>query len=131
MCSPDHQLARRARVSLADLAGESIVALASQIGIRNALEAQSDLLAGLRSSAIEASSTLILTMLLKQNIGISIMPWPAAQLPTMGTLAFVPIADVHLRRDLYIIRRRRHSLSPAAEQLETEIRGAGALAPVS
>lgn len=131
VCSLEHPFAGRASINLSDIGDEPIVALASQTGIRNALEAQSALPSTLWSSTIEASSTLTLTMLLKQNAGIAIMPELAAQLPAMGTLAFVPIADIDMERELYIIRRRQHSLAPAAERLEAEIRGAAEKGPFS
>ena len=120
-CHRDHRLAGRPDIALSDLQGEDIITLTWHSGVRAALESAPDLPADLLSTGLETNNIVTLMMMVRQGLGCALMPELAARVELHDSLAFVPLRDLDMTRRLFLITRKAHSLSPAAQALAERV----------
>ncbi len=99
---------------------EALLMLSTDTGIRAQLSqtpAGLSINLNLDRPTIEVSSPAGLAALVESGIGLSILPALAAGTRSFEHLAFRPLSNPAIYRDLYIIRRRGRSLSPAAHAM--------------
>nr|WP_067292344.1 LysR family transcriptional regulator [Marinobacterium profundum] len=102
------------------LADEELLMLSADTGIRAQLAqtpAGNAIRLGLDRPAIEVSNPAGLAALVEAGIGLSVLPALAAGTRSFEHLAFRPLSEPAIYRDLYIIHRRGRSLSPAAHAM--------------
>lgn len=115
------------------LASEELLLLSTDTGIRAQLAqtpAGDTLREGLDRPAIEVSNPAGLAALVEAGIGLSVLPALAAGTRSFAQLGFRPLSEPALYRDLYIIRRRGRSLSPAAHAMLQLLRQTFAAMPM-
>ena len=103
-----------------DLKQHSLTMLSVENGIRIQLEqliSKKQIPLKLDHSLIEASTPATLASLIQNGIGISILPALAASTPAFHSLAFKPLNEPVLRRELCLITRKGRSIGPAGEEL--------------
>ncbi|GGO87135.1 LysR family transcriptional regulator [Marinobacterium nitratireducens] len=124
--APDHPLAREnGTLDWQALAGEELLMLSTDTGIRAQLSrypARQDIGLQLDRPTLEVSNPAGLAALVEAGMGLSVLPALAAGTRSFASLHFRPLANPALHRDLYIIRRRGRSLSPAADSLLAMVR---------
>lgn len=119
ICRRDHPLARDwDRLTWADLTGVDFIAngLCSQIrddGFSPILD----------SARLTVRNTASLLGLVRAGVGITVLP-RLVVLPEFTDLAFLPLADVDARREVWMITQPRQMLTPAARALADAIRRA-------
>lgn len=112
----DHPLAdSTAALSWSACLQQPLLLLSKDHGIRQQLDAW-QCLAGARDG-IEVSKPASLAPLVKQGLGVSILPALAVGADAFTGLQFRPLMTPVRMRTLYIITRQGRSLSPAAAQL--------------
>lgn len=117
VCSPEHALARRKRVSIAKLAGEPFIGFERDIPTRKAIDR---LLKQHRVSvnyAMELDNIETIKRSVEVGIGLSILPESAvAQEVRTGMLKALPFLEGSFTRTLGIIHRRGKAFSAAAQE---------------
>jgi DNA-binding transcriptional LysR family regulator len=117
VCHPGHALASHARVSLANLRGEPMVAFQSGLKIREEIDralADEDVTVDV---ALEFDNIETMKRAIEIGAGVSLLPAPTVEREVGdGTLAEVPLDDATLVRPLGIIYRRDRKLSDTAER---------------
>ncbi|NVK42395.1 MAG: LysR family transcriptional regulator [Oceanospirillaceae bacterium] len=126
--SPDHPLARESgTLDWKALAGEELLMLSTDTGIRAQLSrypARQDIGLQLDRPTLEISNPAGLAALVEEGLGLAILPALASGTRSFEQLHFRPLANPTLHRDLFIIRRRGRSLSPAADAMLALVREA-------
>jgi DNA-binding transcriptional LysR family regulator len=112
-----HPVARRRRATWRELEAYPHIMLTTDTGIRAALKTASPLPASARDPLYQLSSTTAVEALLRQGLGISILPALAARLIASRHLRFTPLVDPVVEREICIITRRGRALSPAAQSM--------------
>jgi DNA-binding transcriptional LysR family regulator len=115
------------------LASEELLMLSTDTGIRAQLAqtpAGSAIRLRLERPAIEVSNPAGLAALVEAGIGLSVLPALAAGTRSFEHLHFRPLSEPAIYRDLYIIRRRGRSLSPAAHAMLQLLRETFAAMPL-
>ncbi|MDQ0380719.1 LysR family transcriptional regulator [Amycolatopsis thermophila] len=119
LCGPDHALARRAEVTLADLAEESFVDFPLGWGNRTLVD-RAFAGAGLtRSVPLEVSDYATARSLICQGLGVGFVPAGAAD--GMAGVVEVPLVPEPLRWSVSLVHSAVRPLSPAAAALLREI----------
>lgn len=118
VCHQGHALAQmRGDIFLKDINPAEIISLRTDTGIAQMLGTSPAIPDALRSGQFVAHSTIAQLLLIAQNLGVSLLPEYAAGVLGGQQITYRPIADLHLERQLYLMRRRAMALSPAASQL--------------
>ncbi len=100
------------------LATEPLVHLSSDTGIRAQLsKLGEDVAFSIRSAKLEASSPAGVAALVREGLGMSVLPALAASTAMFDGLEFQPLEEPAIFRDIHIISRRGRTLSPAANAL--------------
>lgn len=125
VCSPAHRLARRARVPLAELAGEKFIAFAADLPTRKALD-RALRGAGLRlRPEREFDNIETVKRTVEIDGAVSILPESAlANERRSGSLVPVEIAAPGLWRPVGVVTRRNRAGSPALRRFLQLLRGA-------
>jgi DNA-binding transcriptional LysR family regulator len=112
VCAPDHRLARRARLTIADLADERLIMFEPGSSTREVVD-QAFLRADVAARvALEANDLAFVRALVARGIGVGIMPRSFADLP--GPAIAVRPLSPRLRMPVALWWRRGRHLSPAA-----------------
>ncbi len=117
VASRQHPLARGRQVAWKQLAGYAQVGLASHTGIEALLKSTPNLSWGATEPLYQLSSTAAVEALLRQDLGVSVLPALAAHMMSASDLAFIPLVKPVVEREICIITRRGRALSPAAQSL--------------
>jgi len=132
--APDHRLAQQSgTLDWKALAGEELLMLSTDTGIRAQLSrypARQDIGLQLDRPTLEVSNPAGLAALVEAGLGLSILPALAAGTRSFEQLRFRALDNPALYRDLYIIRRRGRSLSPAADAMLQLVRDNFAAMPL-
>lgn len=116
-CRRDHPLARKRRVSWADLAAHDFITVDKASGNRLLID---QALAGVASrpqSLYEAQHVTTLLGLVEAGLGVAAVPSLAMPERDHPLLVSIPLDEPVVTRVVGLIRRRGRSLSPAAQQL--------------
>ncbi|HRO59404.1 MAG TPA: LysR family transcriptional regulator [Burkholderiaceae bacterium] len=112
--SRKHDAGRSEPVRWSELDPDRYVALASSYGLRQLIERHRSVTDALRSPRYEVASTASLALLLEEGLGYGIVPAMTAQPLLTHDFVFRLLEGPVLHRELHIIKRRNHGLSPAA-----------------
>ena len=114
-----HPLLEKETLNWSDLTDYQLIYLTSDTGIRAQLSRMpSETPTGLKLDGplLEVSNPAGLAELVKEQIGIAVLPALAAGTASFEPLYFVPLDQPVIERQINIISRRGRSLSPAAAQ---------------
>jgi DNA-binding transcriptional LysR family regulator len=116
-CRRDHPIARKRRITWAELNEHDYMTVAKSSGNRLLIDlALTDIPARPRwFYEVRHVSTLV--ALVEAGLGVAAVPRLAMPLTDHPTLVSVPLVDPAITRTVGLIRRRGRSLSPAAQQL--------------
>lgn len=125
-CAPQHPLARRESLSLADLDGQTLVAFEDGLTIRRRLDKALSAAGVSTSVAMEFDNIEIMKRAIETNSGVGLLPEPTvAREVTLGSLRALPLLDAEgntaLKRPLGIIHRRNKRLTSIAERFIREL----------
>jgi DNA-binding transcriptional LysR family regulator len=117
VCHPQHALANRPAIRLAELAGESFVAFESTLRIRAEIDRQLLIHDVEVNIAHEFDNIETIKRDIEIGAGVSILPEPTVEREiASGTLTKVPIIGPKLERPLGILHRRDRTLGTIAHQ---------------
>ena len=118
LCPRDHPLAAKVgELTWSDIAKYPLASLGPEGGIRAMLDNDPRVARILPQPMYEVSSVSSLLALVETGVGIGIFPGIVASPIMSKDLVFRPIIRPVLRREVFFIRRKRRSLTPAASAL--------------
>ena len=107
------------------------VGLNSANGIRQLIDREPTVPAGFRHPRYEVGSTSSLTPMLRDGFGFGIVPALAAGPMVDQGLIVAPLEQPRMYRDLQLIKRKGHGLSPSAQALVEQVATALSLLALS
>jgi DNA-binding transcriptional LysR family regulator len=116
-CRRDHPLAKKRRVTWAELAQYDYISVSKASGNRLLLDQALSGVAGRPQSIYETQHVTTMLGLVEAGLGVAAVPsiaMPAADHPI---LVSVPLTDPVVSRKIGLIRRKGRTLTPAAQQL--------------
>ncbi len=117
VCSPEHALANRRRVSIAKLNGESFIGFERDIPTRKAIDRILKRFQVTANYAMELDNIETIKRSVEVGIGISILPENAVQTEVRnGMLAALKFTEGTFTRSLGIIHRHQKVFSKAAQE---------------
>jgi LysR family transcriptional regulator, carnitine catabolism transcriptional activator len=120
VCRDDHELAAKRSVGLAQLAGRTMVHLARSSSVRQQLDGQTALGAA-DADALEVEHLATVAGLVREGLGVSVVPELTLFHFQREGLRAVPIRDKTLRRPIVLARRKARALSIAARAMWDEV----------
>jgi DNA-binding transcriptional LysR family regulator len=127
VCRRDHPLASKRRLKLSDLAPYPIVQLARSSSVRQHLEAA--IYPTQLQTVMELDQLSSVAGMVRAGLGLSVVPTLTLFHFDSPQLATKPLDAPELQRQIFIVQRRDHSLSAAAQALyETVVASKPALA---
>ncbi len=112
---PDHPLARRRRLKLADLAAETFLIRERGSGTRDAMERAFSAQRFRPAELIETGSNETIKQAVMAGMGVSFLSLHTVGLETSThRLVVLPVSGMPVMRDWYAVHRERKHLSPAA-----------------
>jgi LysR family carnitine catabolism transcriptional activator len=119
VCRRDHPLASKRRLKLLDLAPYPIVQLARSSSVRQYLEAA--IYPTQLQTVMELDQLSSVAGMVRAGLGLSVVPTLTLFHFDSPQLATKPLDAPELRRQIFIVQRRDHSLSAAAQALYEEV----------
>ena len=119
VCRRDHPLASKRRLKLQDLAPYPIVQLARSSSVRQHLEAA--VYPTQLQTVMELDQLSSVAGMVKAGLGLSVVPTLTLFHFDSPQLATKPLDAPELHRQIFIVQRRDHSLSAAAQALYEEV----------
>jgi len=116
-CRRDHPLARRRRVTWADLAAHDFIAVSKSSGNRLLLDQALAGLARRPEALYEAEHVTTQLGLVEAGLGVAAVPSLSMPGRDHPLLVGIPLHEPEVTRHVGLIRRRGRLLSPAAQQL--------------
>ena len=116
-CRRDHPLAKKRRVTWADLAAYDYISVSKASGNRLLIDQALSGQPGLPQNIYEAQHVTTMLGLVEAGLGVAAVPSMAMPGPDHPLLVSVPLSDPVITRKVGLIRRKGRSLSPAALQL--------------
>ncbi|WP_417532634.1 LysR family transcriptional regulator [Marinobacterium stanieri] len=116
----DHPLARMRLLSWQQLPDDDLLLLSEDTGIRAQLRRFSQsghIPVQLDQVQIEVSNPAGMAALISKGLGVSLLPALAADTHSFAGVAFVPLHDPVVEREICVITRKGRALSPAAAAL--------------
>lgn len=118
MFPSDHPMALSAEpISWSDVVGLPMASLAADAGIRAQIENHPEVGRLLPRPLYEVSNVSALQALVQHGAGVAVVPWMSARRATGGSMNYRPLAAPSVWRELFLIRRERRSLGPAASEM--------------
>ncbi|WP_104663772.1 LysR family transcriptional regulator [Ensifer adhaerens] len=118
VCRENHRFAKRKSVRWAELKDETLITLAASNPLRNIVEHNlMRVVPNYRPTYEVRFSTTAISMI-AAGMGVSILPENSGQLASAVGVTTVDLIDPVVMRDVSLLQRRHHSLSPAAEHLK-------------
>jgi LysR family carnitine catabolism transcriptional activator len=114
VCRHDHPLAQKRRINVADLAGHELIHLAPSTSVRQHVD---QLLRGVsvRHAGLEVEHLATLAGLVKQGLGISLVPeLTLFQFRSMDLIA-IPLDSQAVVRPILVVQQKERALSHAAQ----------------
>ena len=112
---PDHRLAGRDSVPLTEAADESFIGLRPDFGFRRVSDELCRAAGFTPQIAFESTDLTTIDRLVGAGLGVAVLPAGAVRGTESGATP-VPLAGVRARRDIGLVWRRNHPLSPTAQR---------------
>jgi DNA-binding transcriptional LysR family regulator len=109
-----HPLARRKRISLADLAEWPLVLMESETSVRAIVDAAFVSAGSSIRPAAEATYMMTAVGLVRAGLGVTILPESAREIEAEPSLRRLPIDDERFLRRIALVKRRNRALPRAA-----------------
>ncbi|KSV73320.1 MULTISPECIES: LysR family transcriptional regulator [Ensifer] len=118
VCREDHRFAKRKSVRWAELKDETLITLAASNPLRNIVEHNLIRVAPNYRPKYEVRFSTTAISMIAAGMGVSVLPENSGQLASAVGVTTVDLIDPIVMRDVSLLQRRHHSLSPAAEHLK-------------
>ena len=118
VCREDHRFARRKSVRWAELMDETLITLAASNPLRNIVEHNLIRVVPNYRPKYEVRFSTTAISMIAAGMGVSVLPENSGQLASAVGVTTVDLIDPVVMRDVSLLQRRHHSLSPAAEHLK-------------
>ena len=125
VCAARHPFANLPSIALADIPAGEVISLASGTGTTRLLQ-EAGLPEALIHGPLTAFSTIGQLRMIAGGIGVGLMPRLAVSVTGDVDLRCIPLRDLTIRRQLFVISRDRKTLPPAAARLLARVRRAAA-----
>lgn len=115
-----HSFSQQPQLQWRQLIKEELLFLSADTGIRaqlNQFRKAGQLQLSDQKAILEVSNPAGLAALIRQHIGISVLPALAASTESFKELRFIPLIEPQMRRQICLVSRNGRSLSPAASTL--------------
>lgn len=122
-CRHDHPLAKKRRVTWAELAKHDYMTVSKSSGNRLLIDNALAAVASRPRWSYETRHVSTMLGLVEAGLGVAVVPRLALPAGRHPVLASVPIAEPKVTRTLGLIRRRNRALAPAAQQLYDMLSG--------
>jgi len=116
-CRRDHALAKKRRVTWAELAEYDFISVSKASGNRLLLDQALAAVPGRPQAIYEAQHVTTMLGLVEAGLGVAAVPAMAMPGADHPLLVSVPLSEPVIMRKVGLIRRKGRSLSPAAQQL--------------
>ena len=118
VCREDHRFAKRKSVRWTELKDETLITLAAANPLRNIVEHNLlRVVPNYRPKYEVRFSTTAMSMI-AAGMGVAVLPENSSQLASAVRVTTVDLIEPLVMRDVSLLQRRHHSLSPAAEHLK-------------
>jgi DNA-binding transcriptional LysR family regulator len=115
VCPARHPLSKLPdQLVWSDLKKQPMVTMASGASVRDIMDRHKNVSAYFEDPACEVSSIFALGALIEHKVGIATLPALVARQIVSKNLVFRPLHRPIIKRDLFVIKRRGRSLTPAA-----------------
>ena len=114
----DHRFARRKSVHWAELKDEPLITLAAANPLRSIVEHNLIRVVPNYRPKYEVRFSTTAISMIAAGMGVAVLPENSSQLASAVRVTTVDLVDPHVMRDVSLLQRRHHSLSPAAEHLK-------------
>ncbi|MEI4472915.1 LysR family transcriptional regulator [Frigidibacter sp. MR17.24] len=114
-CHAAHPLAGAPEVRLSMIDPAEVIALDAGAGTRRLIDGCDAIPAALKAGALETQSTIAQLCLIRAGLGVALLPERAVGLFGDPAIRFRPIADLALRRSLYLLEPARRARSHVAQ----------------
>lgn len=121
LVADNSRFSREKSLDWKDIEEENYISLDTLTGINQLLNESGVATKILRQPKSQVSSSAVMASLVKQNLGYSIVPAMTGRLILEEGLAFIPLIDPVIHRDLYLVKRKMRKLSPSAVELLREL----------
>jgi DNA-binding transcriptional LysR family regulator len=118
VCREDHRFAKRKSVRWAELKDETLITLAASNPLRNIVEHNLIRVVPNYRPKYEVRFSTTAISMIAAGMGVSVLPENSGQLASAVGVTTVDLIDPIVMRDVSLLQRRHHSLSPAAEHLK-------------
>ncbi|MFK0276531.1 LysR family transcriptional regulator [Ensifer sp. NPDC090286] len=118
VCREDHRFAKRKSVRWAELKDETLITLAASNPLRNIVEHNLIRVVPNYRPKYEVRFSTTAISMIAAGMGVSVLPENSGQLASAVGVTTVDLIDPVVMRDVSLLQRRHHSLSPAAEHLK-------------
>ncbi len=118
VCREDHRYAKRKSVRWAELKDETLITLAASNPLRNIVEHNLIRVVPNYRPKYEVRFSTTAISMIAAGMGVSVLPENSGQLASAVGVTTVDLIDPIVMRDVSLLQRRHHSLSPAAEHLK-------------
>ncbi|MDX3977694.1 LysR family transcriptional regulator [Shinella sp.] len=117
-CHDDHRFAKRKSVRWAELQEENLIVLAATNPLRNLVEHNLiRVVPNFRPKYEVRFSTTAISMI-SAGMGVAVLPENSSQLASAVQVKTIDLIDPPVMREVSLLQRRHHSLSPAAAHLK-------------
>jgi DNA-binding transcriptional LysR family regulator len=118
VCPARHKLAKLpGPLTWSDLKKQPMVTMAQGTSVRDIMDRNKNVSNYFEDAACEVSSIFALGALIEQKVGIATLPGLVARQIVSKNLIFRPLHRPTIKRDLFVIKRRGRSLTPAAIEM--------------
>jgi DNA-binding transcriptional LysR family regulator len=118
VCREDHRFAKRKSVRWAELKDETLITLAASNPLRNIVEHNLIRVVPSYRPKYEVRFSTTAISMIAAGMGVAVLPENSSQLASAVRVMTVDLIEPHVMRDVSVLQRRHHSLSPAAEHLK-------------
>lgn len=121
VCHRKHLFGQRTKpININELEGNTFISLSTENGLRQVLDHELRLPDICKKTAYEVSATHLLKPLIKQDVGIALLPALASKAIIDEEIVYVPL-QLSVWRHVHFVTHRGRSLSPAATFLKNLI----------
>ena len=118
VCREDHRFAKRKSVRWVELKDETLITLAASNPLRNIVEHNLIRVVPNYRPKYEVRFSTTAISMIAAGMGVSVLPENSGQLASAVGVTTVDLIDPIVMRDVSLLQRHHHSLSPAAEHLK-------------